>query len=69
MRYRFLLTNRDGETGSFEWSCESRSYAREMAARIVRNVTFIQEVTIYRLLTDDSCGPISYIGTCNREDL
>lgn len=69
MRYRFLLTNRDGASGSFEWSCESDSKAREMAASIVRDVTFIIDVTIYRLLTDDSCGPISYIGTCNREDL
>ena len=69
MKYRFLLTNRKAETGSFECDLKSDPAAKRMAADIVHGVSFIQRITIYRLLTDDSCGPITCIGMCDREDL
>lgn len=69
MQYRFLLTNREGVSGSFEGRLENNSQALRMAASIISDVTFIYSVHVYQLLTDDSCGPIRFIGSCNHEDL
>ena len=69
MKYRFLVTNREGASGSFEWGCLYDSHAREMASRIVDGIPYIQDVTIYRLLSKDSCGPIAYVDTVKRSDL
>lgn len=69
MKYRFLLTNRDGESGSFEWPHSSAAKARQMATSIVHDVAFIQSAKVYLLTTDDSCGPSVCISTVNRKDL
>lgn len=69
MKYRFLLTNREGASGSFEWNLESDTSARMMATEIVLGVTCVQDITIYRLLGVDSCGPIVYIATVRSSDL
>ena len=69
MRYRFLVTNREGASGSFEWYYESDADAQNMATIIVLGVRWIRDITIYRLLTEDSCGPIVFIATVNRSDL
>ena len=69
MWYRFLLTNREGASGSFEWRLESDDSAKKMAANIVQGVTYVRDITVYRLLTYDSCGPIVFIATVDRSDL
>ena len=69
MKYRFLLTNREGRIGAFEWKLKTDTAARKMAGYIYLGVPFVKEVTIYRLLTDDSCGPITFIATVKLNDL
>ena len=69
MWYRFLVTNREGACGSFEWKFESDDSARKMAANMVHGLTYVRDITIYRLLTFDSCGPIVFIATVDRSDL
>lgn len=69
MRYRFLVTNREGASGSFEWNHESDADAQNMAASIVHSLTFVRDITVYRMLTLDSCGPIVFIATVDRSDL
>lgn len=69
MKYRFLLTNHVGAIGAFEWKLKTDTAARKMATNIYLGVPFVQEVKIYRLLTDDSCGPITFIATVNRNEL
>lgn len=69
MRYRFLVTNREGAIGSFEWNHESDADAQNMAACMVHGLTYVWDITIYRLQTLDSCGPIVFIATVNRDDL
>ena len=69
MKYRFLVTNREGASGSFEWNHENDADAQNMAACMVHGLTYVRDITIYRLLTLDSCGPIIFIATVERSDL
>lgn len=69
MKYRFLVTNHEGESDSFELILESDTSAQKMATIIVHGVRWIRDITIYRLLTEDSCGPIVFIATVDRSDL
>ena len=61
MRYRFLVRDYDGFSHSHEKECESDDAARKVAKRMVADVYFVELVTLYRLETDDSCGPIKYL--------
>lgn len=69
MKYRFLLTNREGASGSFECNLENDASAQKMAASIVLGVTFILDASVFRLLSDDSCGAIAFIATVNYNNL
>lgn len=69
MRYRFLVTNREGASGSFECNLVNDASAQNMAFSIFINVSFIQVVTVYRLLSDDNCGPVAFIATVNYNNL
>ena len=69
MRYKFYLTNRKWEEGSFICNLESDGVARLTAASIIHGVAFIESVEIYRILTDNSDGLKAYVGTCDRKNL
>lgn len=61
-RYRFLIKNLDGFSHSEEEPFESVQDAISAAKSRTTDVHFVESVTLYLLLTSDSCGPIRYIG-------
>ncbi len=69
MKYRFLVTNREGAIDSFELVLESDADAKKMASIIVLGVRWIRDITIHRLLTEDSYGPVAFIAIIDRDDL
>ena len=69
MKYRFLVTNREGERDFFELVLERDADAKKMASIIIRGIRWIRDITVHRLLTEDSCGPIYFIVTIDRDDL
>lgn len=69
MRFRFLIKDYDGFSHTVEKVFTSNDAAKEGANRLVMDVNFVESVTLYSLLTDDSCGPIKYIGEYRYGDL
>lgn len=69
MRFRFLIKDYDGFSHTVEKVFTSIDAAIEGAERLVMDVNFVESVTLYSQLTDDSCGPIKYIGEYRYGDL
>lgn len=69
MRFRFLIKDYDGFSHTVEKVFTSIETAIEGAKMLVMDVYFVESVTLYSLLTDDSCGPIRYIDEFRYEDL
>lgn len=69
MRFRFLIKDYDGFSHTVEKVFTSIDAAIEVAERLVMDVNFVESVTLYSLLTNDSCGPIKYIGEFRYGDL
>lgn len=69
MKFRFLVKDYDGFSHSVEDEFISIDAAKERAKEMVMDVNFVESVTLYSLLTDDSCGPIKYIDEIRYEDL
>lgn len=69
MRFRFLVKDYDGFSHSVEHEFIDIDAAKERAKEMVMDVNFVESVTLYSLLTDDSCGPIRYIDEIRYEDL
>ena len=61
-RFRFLVKDYDGFSHCIEKEFVSIDNAEKEAKRMVMVVNFIKSVTLYALLTNDSCGPIKFIG-------
>lgn len=69
MRFKFIFKDYDGFSHTVEKVFTSIDAAIEGANRLVMDVNFVESVTLYSLLTDDSCGPIKYIGEYRYGDL
>lgn len=69
MRFRFLVKDYDGFSHCSEKEFISIDEAEKEAKRMVMDVNFVESVTLYSLLSDDSCGPIRYIDEFRYEDL
>lgn len=69
MKFRFLVKDYDGFSHSIEKVFTNVDAAIEGAKALVMDVNFVESVTLYSLLTDDSCGPIKYIDDFRYEDL
>ena len=67
--FRFLVKDYDGFSHSFEEDLVDVDAAIERAKEMVMDVNFVEYVTLYSLLSDDSCGPIRYIDEFRYEDL
>ena len=67
--FRFLVKDYDGFSHSFEEDLVDVDAAIERAKEMVMDVNFVESVTLYSLLSDDSCGPIRYIDEFRYEDL
>ena len=60
--YRFLVKDLDGFSHSIERPYNSEAEAIEAAKAMTDDVFFVSSVTLYLMLSKDSCGPIRYIG-------
>lgn len=69
MRFRFLVKDYFGVSQSVEEEFINFNRAKEWAKGKLVNGYLVKSVTIYRLLTNDSCGPIRYIGEYKYGDL
>ena len=69
MRFRFFIKDYDGFSHTVEKVFTSIDAAIEGAKMLVMDVNFVKSVTLYSLLSDDSCGPIKYIDEFRYEDL
>jgi hypothetical protein len=60
--YRFLIKDYDGFSHTVEklFTCEAE--AIEAAKALTTDVNWVSSVTLYLMLSQDSCGPIRYIG-------
>ena len=61
-RYRFLIKDYDGFSHCVEKLFTSVQDAILAAKSMTTDVHFVESVTLYLLLTSDSCGPMRYIG-------
>lgn len=61
MKYRFLVKDLDGFTHSIERECETEAAAVKVAKSMCSDVYFVVSVTLYLMLSQDSCGPIRYV--------
>lgn len=68
-RYRILVKDLDGFSHSSEKYFNSVREAITHAKDLTSDVNFVESVTLYLLLTSDSCGPIRYIGYYEYGDL
>ena len=69
MRFRFFIKDYDGFSHTVEKVFTNVDAAIEGAKMLVMDVYFVQSVTLYSMLSDDSCGPIKYIDEFRYEDL
>lgn len=60
--YRFLIKDYDGFSHSIEKLFTSEAEAIEAAKALTTDVNWVCSVTLYLMLSQDSCGPIRYIG-------
>lgn len=60
--YRFLITDSDDFLHTIEKPFTSEADAIKAAKSLVTAVEFVSSVTLYMMLSQDSCGPIRYIG-------
>ena len=60
--YRFLIKDLDGFSHSIERPFDREADAIESAKELTNDVNFVCSVTLYLMLSTDSCGPIRYIG-------
>lgn len=60
--YRFLITDSDGFLHTIEKPFTSEADAVKAAKTLLTGVNFFTSVTLYMMLSQDSCGPIRYIG-------
>lgn len=68
-RYRFLIKDLDGFSHCSEKEFSCVRDAIKTAKDLTTDVNFVESVTLYLLLTSDSCGPIRYIGFYEYGDL
>lgn len=69
MKFRFFIKDYDGFSHSVEDEFIEVDAAKKGAKEMVMDVNFVESVTLYSLLTDDSCGPIKYIDEFRYGDL
>lgn len=67
MKYRFLIQDFNGDSNDCEFRFASDDAALLAASSLVTNTCFIRSVICYRLLTNDSCGPIKYMDSFENE--
>ena len=60
--YRFLIKDLDGFSHSIERPFDSEADAIKAAKELTNDVNFVCSVTLYLMLSTDSCGLIRYIG-------
>lgn len=61
-KYRFLIKDKDGFSQNIEQMYGCVQDAINAAKSLTTDTDFVESVTLYLLLTSDSCGPIRYIG-------
>lgn len=61
-RFRFLIKDYDGFCHSIERVALSVDDAIVSAKVMTTDVNFVESVTLYEMLSSNSCGPIRYIG-------
>ena len=69
MNFRFLVKDYDGFSLTVEKEFISIDEAEEWARGLVMVIEFVRSVTLYQVLTNDSCGPIEYANELRYEDL
>lgn len=69
MWFRFLVKDYDGFSHSVEEEFIDVDAAQKKAKEMVMDVNFVESVTLYSLLSNDSCGPIKYIDEYRYGDL
>ena len=69
MNFRFLVKDYDGFSHEVEEEFSSIDAAKERAKGMLMDVNFVESVTLYSLLSNDSCGPIKYVGWYRYGDL
>lgn len=60
--YRFLIKDYDGFSHSIEKLFTSEAEAIKAAKDLTTDVNWVSSVTLYLMLSKDSCGLIRYIG-------
>lgn len=69
MRFRFFVKDYDGFSHTVEKEFISVDAAEERAKGMLMDVNFVESVTLYSMLSNDSCGPIKYISEYRYGDL
>lgn len=68
-RFKFLVKDYDGFSHTVEKEFIRIDEAEEWARGMVMDKEFVRSVTLYQVLTNDSCGPIEYVNELRYEDL
>ena len=62
MKYRFFIVDYDNECHSIEKDFSSYQDALIQVRLFLSDVDSVMSIDLYRLMTDDSCGPIKWVG-------
>lgn len=62
MKFLFLIVGYDNEYHSVEKDFSSYQDALVQVRLFLSDVDSVKSIDLYRLMTDDSCGPIKWVG-------
>lgn len=61
MKYRFLITDYDGDSSACDFNFPNDDAAREAASSMVNNIHFVSSIALYSLLPDETCECIEFM--------
>lgn len=63
MLFRFSILHASGINSCYNRNLNSLNDAKAWAGYLLQRWGYVQSVTLHQYLTDDTCGPIQFIGT------
>ena len=63
MVFKFSISHVSGLYSCYDRTLDSLADAKAWVQLLLQSWGYIQSVTLHQYLTDDSCGPIQFIGT------
>lgn len=69
MRFLFFVKDYDGFTHTVEKEFPNNEAAEDWARGMVMEKKLVESLTMYQVLSNDSCGPINYVDEVRYEDL